>query len=343
MRRETRRTLVLGAAGAMAAGMIFPGCMDRNLLCEETLTCPSEGGSGGESGTGGGSPGGGGGSSGGSAGSSLAGSSTGGTGGRPWCEESCAGSAGQCEGPGCEECREDEECGEGEQCDEVSGECVECLFDGDCEDAELPACLGKECKGCQEHAQCARFEARSLCFQEPGEEMSGSCVECLSDADCGGHVCNPQTHECTELPVQALPVCAECVHDAECQEGQLCVEQEKHGHVGSYCTWTKAALVGEGSCIVDGRPFAGFASLTSTDGATADLCVLATTTCPAFLDHRQPLCSGPEDDASCGAPGANDALCELKSSTYLCTYPCGSDVDCATGFSCTVGDKYCSL
>jgi hypothetical protein len=169
-------------------------------------------------------------------------------------------------------------------------------------------------------------------------------VECLSESDCGGHVCAPGTHTCTELPAGEKYACEPCEHDRECQAGQLCVEQVFDGtSVGHFCTWTKAAHVGSGGCFEDGRPFVDDATATSIDGVTADLCVLRTTTCPAYFAHSQPTCSGPDDDASCGAPDLADGQCELNlEDNPRCTYACLSDVDCNSGAACTTA-KYCSL
>src|SRR5690606_2409038 len=128
--------------------------------------------------------------------------------------------------------------------------------------------------------------------------------------------------------------CQECVHDAQCQAGQLCAQQEFESEVvGSFCTWTKQARVGdEVSCFSAGKPFAGQTAgpVTSTDGASAVLCVVRSTTCPAFLQHSQSI-TGCEDetptsDAACGAPDLDDGQCrENTGGDPLCTYPCGSD------------------
>ena len=83
----------------------------------------------------------------------------------------------------------------------------------------------------------------------------------------------------------------------------------------------------------------------SVDGASAVLCVLRTTTCPAFLQHTQIVsgCNSPSDNAACGVEDVNDGLCRLNGeSNPRCTYPCLSSADCRTGSSCTV-DSYCSL
>jgi hypothetical protein len=175
-------------------------------------------------------------------------------------------------------------------------------------------------------------------------------VECLSEADCGGYVCAPQTHTCTGRWARSLFACEACEHDLDCQEGQLCVEQ-RYGDpaetIGTFCTWTKEARVGSGTCSEDGKPFAlnTVDPVTSTDGVSAVLCVLATTTCPAFRNHRQAVegCIGVNDsNAVCGVT-TGDGLCRLNNDSLpRCTYPCGSSVDCNQGFTCTP-DNHCSL
>ena len=356
-----RRLVVLCCVSAVAAGLSMPGCAGEQP-CDETSTCPPEGGAAGEGGSdtggSGGEPTGGtGGTKPGSGGEATGGKASGGNGGTPSggngglgggtssgggtsCDRSCAGAEAFCDEDSgqCLECRKDADCG-GELCDTSVGQCVECLTAKDC-DRAAPVCDNGSCIGCEDSTDCADYPTTPVCAPSSGE-----CVECLTEDDCGGYVCAPDTHSCTSLPAGVKFACEECVHDAECQTGQLCVEQEFEGtSVGTFCTWTKAARVGSGgSCDPDGKPFALLSSeATSIDGATADLCVLATTTCPAYFDHRQPHCTGTDDDASCGAADLNDGQCELKSTTYLCTYACGSDVDCKTGFTCTPGG-YCSL
>ena len=353
---------LLGAALSLAAGALsmsaVVGCSDRISSCESRRTCPQDasGGKGStETGDGDGDGTGaeGGASSGGKSG--TGGTETGSSPGSGGAEDPCSLCEGQtpvCLDEECVACTETDRgaCSESEHCSPAQ-ECVACLENEHCTDPAASACdpATSECTGCEGDEDCAHLSETPLC-----EPETQTCAACLSEADCGGNVCDPSTHECTSLPAGALFQCEPCEYDAECMPGRLCVEHvfpfdpeaPDPQPVGSYCTWTKAALVGEDEiCFENGRPFADDATLTSKNGSEpTEFCVLATTTCQGYLDHRQPHCTSAADDASCGAAGIPDAQCELKGgSTYLCTYPCLGDEDCPASSTCNAASKYCSL
>jgi len=242
---------------------------------------------------------------------------------------------------------EDLECADDTpHCDEDEVECVECLENAHCE-ADAPVCDQNECTGCIENSDCAEHPDTPVC-----DDASGACVGCLTEDDCGGNVCAPQTNTCTDLEAQALFACQSCVHDAECQAGQLCMPQyfgTPSTLVGNFCTWTQEARVGEGACLDDGKPFAASSvePVTSTDGASAVLCVLRSTTCPAFMQHSQAVdgCTAPNvQNSACGAPDLDDGLCREPNGggSARCTYPCGGPEDSKQGYDCHV-EGYRSL
>lgn len=310
------RDLFVWTALAASAASLASSCKSEFSGCETTLECAKAPGAGGEGGRGGGGDGGGGGGDGGDPGTS----------GAPACGASCDGAT--------------------PHCDEGAGACVECLESGDCAEAEAPRCEAGACVGCADGSDCAGIDGKPLC-----DGAAGACVECLTEADCGGKVCHPATRTCTLVDARAKHVCHPCSHDAECQEGQVCVETRYNdpsaGVVGQFCLWRRRAPAPgpAGSCGLSSRPYSRSVAVTSVDGEDVTVCELRTTTCAALLQHSQPVegCSSPADNSACGADGFNDGLCRLNSEAEArCTYPCGGLEDCRPGFTCDVGD-YCSL
>ncbi len=250
--------------------------------------------------------------------------------------------------PGCESA---DDCAGG-VCDPATEQCVACLESADCADAAAPRCDAKVCAGCLDADDCAHFEDETLCDTD-----SGACVQCRGAEDCDGNVCHPDTRTCTELPIRQKHACEPCQHDAQCQEGQLCVEttydDPQAGAVGAFCLWRRdAPLPGPaGECGINSRPYARAAEILSVDGETAIVCELRTTTCAALLHHSVAVegCEAPfTDDAACGHPDFNDGRCRFDSGVgeqLGCSYPCLGNHDCPAGSSCPGGggDRYCGF
>jgi hypothetical protein len=210
-----------------------------------------------------------------------------------------------------------------------------------------------------------------VCDTSSDATFGGTCVECAATqyASCasGGvnYVCKSLTRTCSTTAVErSRDACGECVSDAQCQEGKLCVKQTFNDptdspdqgqiEIGYFCAWRLDAPNGpDGSCFSQ-RPYvAAREDVSSLDGATADVCLLAVTTCPAFADHRSKDCqttpgSGVGDDALCGHPDApHDGYCaKADDTTFRCTTPCGgADDDCKASFTCDTATEpdTCSL
>lgn len=248
----------------------------------------------------------------------------------------------------CPGCETSEDC-EGGVCDPETEQCVACLENAHCADTTAPRCDDNACGDCVDAEDCARFSEETVC-----DEESGACVACLDEDDCSGSVCDPSTKTCTDLPARELNACEECQHDAQCQEGQLCVEMTYHlpedGVVGTFCLWrVDAPQPGpNGSCGSPSAPFASLATVKSVDGLFAEVCTLRSTTCPALLHHGTEVdgCEIPfTDDAACGHPDFSDGRCRLNTvQEPRCTYPCLGHEDCRAGSSCLAGgDSYCSM
>lgn len=251
----------------------------------------------------------------------------------------------------CPGCETSADCAGG-VCDPTTEQCVACLENADCAEVAAPRCESNVCKGCLDADDCAHFEDETLCDPE-----SGACVACRGSEDCDGNVCHPHTKTCTDLPVRQKHACEPCQHDAECQEGQLCVEttydDPSTGVVGAFCLWRRdAPLPGpQGTCGPNSRPYARAAEVVSVDGEAAIVCRLRTTTCTALLQHSSPVegCETPfMDDAACGHPDFNDGRCRFNDDIEKlprCTYPCLGNEDCQAGSSCTAGgsNRYCNF
>ena len=346
------RHLTILMCVAASAALVLPSCVEKlGDDCENTATCASEGdgdhttATGGNGGDGDGDTGG--------SGASTGGRGDGGAPPSGACDPVCTGSE-VCKEAGdtgtCVECLETDDCTDA-LCDTATNTCAECLENADC-GADAPVCSAGACEGCSTSTDCEDRSGTTVC-----ESASGACVECLSEADCsaGTKVCDPAANTCTALDARALSACQECVHDAQCAVGQLCVEQVFDSEVvGNFCTWRKdgrPATV-SASCFSAGEPYAGQPAdpVTSVDGASAVLCTLRSTSCPAFLQHSQ-LVTGctdetPTSDDACGATDLDDGLCRQNTGgDSLCTYPCRSAEDCSGSTTTCVGapDGYCSL
>jgi hypothetical protein len=158
----------------------------------------------------------------------------------------------------------------GEICDTVSGLCVECLVDENCETGEVCNMTTYTCEleqtGCTSNADCVGDPAGAIC-----NTTSGDCVECMIDDNCGtGEVCNMTTYTC-ELeqtgctsnadcmgdPAGAIcnttsGECVECMMDSNCTDGEVCNMTTYTCEAGACDLNGIAAFVSEG-IIYNGR------------------------------------------------------------------------------------------
>jgi hypothetical protein len=77
------------------------------------------------------------------------------------------------------------------------------------------------------------------------------------------------------------------------------------------------------------------------------VCALSVTSCKAQGQFRNqvPGCLSEQNDDACGLPDVTDAMCREFNSSFLCTVPCGSSLDCQGGFACNtaVNPRFCDL
>lgn len=125
---------------------------------------------------------------------------------------------GICDGMGtCGECNENADCTEDPdkllcQTEESPRVCVECLSSLDCvddPDGENCNIVTKECdEGCESDNDCSSEPVRDRCFL-PGGGL-GSCVECLTSADCSGDTPFCEGNQCTAQPTFSGTITVDC-------------------------------------------------------------------------------------------------------------------------------------
>jgi hypothetical protein len=252
----------------------------------------------------------------------------------------------------CVECLEHDDCptAQKSKCDEANT-CVECLdATTDCVSAAASRCDSGACVKCVSNADCEHVAGKGVCD-------AGNCVACTvaDDAACGTKSCNPATKACTQTAKGTVANCKPCVADSECVGGNQadpdarCVPMEFQGNLrqGGFCLRR-----GVKTCS---RPYTIAISAKSLSGATAEnYCGIdqANVRCEAVLDLEESrTCQGLTDSA-CGCARDNDGKCTNAGEGGLCrdfavledqcTYQCGANNHCPTGFNCLGSPtKYC--
>ncbi len=199
-------------------------------------------------------------------------------------------------------------------CDTDTHTCVACVGDRDCTDVAMGKCdvASHTCLACGTSTDCSHFTDTAVC-----DTTNGTCVQCTADdtSACGGNVCDASTQTCSTQPPDSAGLCQECVSDAQCHMGQLCVPMtfgDPAMPVGNFCLWRQDATgsgAPNGDCTMATHPYVvPVADATSVDGTSATVCGLRLTTCPALHDFGMTTCSGAGDNASCGAAGLDDGI-----------------------------------
>jgi hypothetical protein len=238
-------------------------------------------------------------------------------------------------------------------CDVLQGACVQCLTSADCKDPSASVCdlASHTCTGCKQTSDCGHIDGKQIC-------LAGTCVQCTKDklAACVvqqsptktvQNACNALNHTCTDDELGKTPPCGECVSDAQCMAGHVCVAMAFGGQpiVGKwYCQ-----PVRDGMNCDSKRPYVVLASGKVTiEGENADFCTLLVSSCSAHNDFRKycgldqnnhPVAmydasvpralSVKGDNTLCGLPGLEDGYCvEAQPGLHLCTVSCGVGRDC---------------
>ncbi len=367
-------TLTLASSAVLA---IAWGCSARSEDCQELRTCADDvmpggasgatgkGGTSGKGGSGGNATGGeagegqgGGTSASAGTGGEAGGAAEGGAGGAVPCDGACGGDTAVCdpESNTCVQCLGPLDCDPSLICDTDTNVCVECLGNTDCIEAGASKCDGGVCVGCGVSEDCSHIDGKTVCDADASE-----CVECTGTdySACGEElgvplVCDSVARTCTVNEEHAAGACQECVSDAHCLLGQMCVLQtygEPEQDVGYFCFWKQGDPEGGApeDCFTGAHPYAGVTlDAMSVDGQVADICSLRTSTCVARNQFSSKDCKsgGVGDDTLCGFDPPADAKCDQVgvSTNYRCTLRCLSNEDCP-GVACNTGalQPYCEL
>jgi hypothetical protein len=261
-------------------------------------------------------------------------------------------------------------CAAGELCDVLHGECVQCLTNTDCKNPNASVCdlASHTCNGCQETSasDCSHIEGKQVCLES-------KCVQCTKDklAACEvqqsptttvQNACHALTHTCSDNEVKKTPPCGECVSDAQCTLGHVCVAMAFGGQpiAGKwYCQPVREAL----NCAAK-RPYIVLAPGHPTiEGVVADVCTLRDSTCAAQNDYLKKFCGldqsdqpialndagapiGPSvkgDNTRCGLVGVDDGYCrEVQPGLHRCTVGCAELLDCPMSASGCTGQVHAS-
>jgi hypothetical protein len=240
------------------------------------------------------------------------------------------------QGRGCVECTNDTSCAgntRGPVCkssntgeaagDAPANTCVECTSDADCGDAAAAACVNNVCVACVANADCSHVR-RARDGATLGICDEGRCVECTGPqrAACVASVCDNSTKECTTIPAGTAEFCDPCLSDAQCSlDGRSLCSRHLFGatDLGFFCFPVGSASAQEACALT---PFSELTLTTTSDGRTAELCLLDSTTCAGMRDTtgRQQCAS----DADCGVPGLDDGRCLAG----FCSIACSTERDC---------------
>ncbi len=282
----------------------------------------------------------------------------------------------------CEQCRDDDDCSAAAGtplCDDATKTCIaECTSHGDCTDPTKAQCDNGNCVACDADAQCEGVQRGGN-----GAEVcdDGECWECTGTkyAGCrdGGtdFVCDSLARVCSTREEESATVCDECISDAHCEPGMVCVHMQFGDpalDVGWFCQWEESATgdgAPNGACgaadpFVSTQPLlAEDPDVVSIDGEDTTICTLRVSTCPAFqhfsseaIDCNTGSSGSPVlDDGLCGfdysndpaqdeLDGNQDAYCaQFDSMTYRCTMHCLTDDDCRSGSACNTTTDRCNL
>jgi hypothetical protein len=237
-------------------------------------------------------------------------------------------------------------------CNETSGMCVACLMDSDCSDPTAAKCdttMG-ECVACDDSMQCDGIGSTNVCAT--AGDRAGECVECTDNSACGAmEGCDLAMNTCRTYTAESVGACGDCVADAECMAGMLCIpwtynDPRTSGDdaiaAGNHCAWRQDASgmgAPEGDCFTL-RPYIRAEMATSVDGVAQTFCTFRQSTCAAHADFSAVDCMTLDaaGDAMCGIDAVDDGVCRMAGATSnRCTVFCLSDDDCPAGSACDTG------
>lgn len=242
-------------------------------------------------------------------------------------------------------------------CDSQSGRCVGCTADTHCTLATSPVCnkTSNTCTACTLDAQCKSKNAAL-----PACQADGRCVQCTSNASCGGAtpVCDTATNTCVQCTFAAdcsgtTPICGSnnkcqaCAGDGDCgvlnnptrsacTASGACVQCTASN--SSQCTGTTAV------CNTSTNKCVQCLASTSCSGATP-ICATATNTCRGCTAAGDCVTLGIAGHLACGTSGAcvqctDNTTC--SGTTPICATATDTCRACAADGECSaIGPGVC--
>jgi hypothetical protein len=251
-------------------------------------------------------------------------------------------------------------------CDSVSGRCVGCTADTHCTSTASPICnkTSNTCAVCTLDAQCKSKNAAL-----PACQADGRCVQCTSNASCGGAtpVCDTTTNTCVQCTSAAncsgaTPICGSnnkcqaCVGDGEC--GALNDPARSTCAASGACVQCTAANSTQCAgttavCNTTTNKCVQCLASTSCSGATP-ICATATNTCRGCSAASDCVTLGIAGHLACGSSGAcvqctDNTTCSgvtpiCATSTNSCR-ACAADSECSAigpGVCMSQSDGHCA-
>ena len=239
-------------------------------------------------------------------------------------DANCSGATPACDAASntCVQCTKDGNCsGNTPFCNTTQNTCIQCRTSSDCTSASASACVAGTCTGCSADADCSHITGNTVCKLPPASidagTDTGSCVQCTGAkySACGQSatstplVCDSLSNTCSTQAQASAGLCQTCVSDAQCQAGEMCVNEVFNGSsVGYFCFYKQGATGAPAVCGNPSRPYSGLLkNASSIDGQVADICSLRVSTCTALNQFSQTSCTsstGTSNDQLCGfAPG----------------------------------------
>ncbi|MFK8002817.1 MAG: hypothetical protein AB8H86_24750, partial [Polyangiales bacterium] len=268
------------------------------------------------------------------------------------CPTACEGDRPICDEDGTEECvqcltpTDCEGMGVNAMCNDA-GTCVQCVDSTQCTEPGASECategiMAGSCVGCTVGAEgaCAGVEdgdgnALNVCDDSAGSGVCIQCTEATAEVDCGMNSCNPATNLCTETARGDVGRCEACVSDAECMDGDGCLEIDEPGGAAAYCL---PILPEEGICPnVYGRVLTEQTTLSSA-GPISFCSIPSALTCAAVRAAADP-CEAEEPRCPSGG-----TCTDIPGRGERCTFACTAPEDCPAGFlsSCDA-ETFCGL
>ncbi|RME37020.1 MAG: hypothetical protein D6788_10395 [Planctomycetota bacterium] len=217
-------------------------------------------------------------------------------------------------------------CAAGLVCDELNDQCVECLVDADCDDANV--CTDDTC-------------VLNVCQHTPNTLPCDDGLFCTTGDTCSNGVCTGGPSPCADptLPLcnELTNSCVECFVNADCDDGNPCTDD--------FCT------IGICQSFPNTSPCDDGLFCTANDVCTNGVCVGSGDPCPGLLcDETNDQCvecftvsDCPDDGIACTVDACVNGVCRHDPSDALCDDGlfCNGPETCNALLGCVAGSNPC--